>query len=180
MSLKKLEEMAPDLCLVLVKFFSEIGTEFLKNFIKNYQERKKNDEKVPEIPSELEEEIDELTWKYLEDSKPPVYMNGVIFRFQENLSDITQEKLRNLIRETDGKTGSCSKDKCTVYDFTNRYMGGEREKYMHDFGFDHNTLYLNFAQQSDDELYNDEALQEFVDALNRLLTDNKIEKFAAF
>ncbi len=127
-----------------------------------------------EIPADIQEEIQQIAQQYFESHKCPVYMDGVVFFFYEELDDATKQTLREFIRETEWDSDECSEEECAVYNFTNEYLGGEREE-MEDFGFEHNTLYLNFAQQSSDQLYNESVLREFAKSLNDLLSDNEID-----
>lgn len=167
----------------------EIGTETVKALIpllKKYGKKAKkwleqNVMEVPtEIPAEIQEEIQEIAQRYFESQKCPVYMDGVIFFFCEELDNTAKEILRELIQEMDWDSDSCSEEECMVFEFTNQYMGAEREEGK-DFGFEHNALYLNFAQQGlSDEFYNEAALREAADALNQFLTDNEIESFMTF
>lgn len=166
-----------------------IGTETVKAMIplvKKYGKKAKawleqNVVEIPaEIPVEVQEEIQEIAQRYFESQKCPVYMDGVIFFFYEELDDETKQTLRELIEVTDWDSSSCSEEECTIYVFTNRYMGGEREE-NDDFGFEHDSLYLNFAQQGmSDELYNEADIRECADALNQFLKDNEIESFVTF
>lgn len=179
----------------------EIGTETVKALIpllKKYGKKAKewleqntnltgkeqNITEIPaEIPTEIQEEIQEIAQRYFESQKCPVYMDGVIFFFYDVLDDTTKQTLRDLIQDIWG-SDDCSEEECTVYEFTNQYMGAEREE-DEDFGFEHNTLYLNFAQQGLTDIFYDEAeLRKCADALNKLLgendNDNEIESFVAF
>lgn len=152
--------------------------------IKEWLEKnvKKNlTENSTEIPAEILEGIQEIAQRYVERPKCPVYMDGVIFFFHKELDDETKQTLRELIEVTGLEDHSRSEDECTVYEFVSQYMGGDTVE-NYDFGFEHNTLYLNFTQKDDmsDRLYNEADIRECADALNQFLEDNEIESFVTF
>lgn len=159
------------------------GSEAAKEWVrKRFNDAHDVTEIPSEIPPEIEEEVNEAVQNYFESSQYPVYMDGVVFFFQDVLNNDVKQELREIIRQFDWEDGECSGEKYRVYQFIRQYMGAEREEEANDFGFEENFLYLNFygARKNTERLFNEAKLREVADALNQLLSDNEIESFRTF
>lgn len=86
----------------------------------------------------------EVAQQYIESEQYTVYMDGVIFFFDGVLDEEMKEELRDIIGTFDWDSEECSEIECRVYEWLNQYMGGDRTEEVSDFGFEGDTLYLNF------------------------------------
>lgn len=141
-----------------------------------------NEMQIPEeIPADIQEEVKEIAQQYIESEKFPVYMDGVIFFFEEDLNEAAKEDLREIIKmyESDGEYTNAE---CMEYDLLNYYMDGIAEE-GDNFGFEQNTLYINFRDTYDDSerLFDGKVLRRIAHALNEYLSgDNYIQCFRTF
>lgn len=171
---------------VLVSALSPIlreGSEKAQEWVRNYLKRDRNAAEDKEIPPEVEKEVGEAVQSYLESPNYSVYMDGVIFFFQETLDEDMKQELREIIGQLEWDSSECSEAECRAYQLIQQYMAGEREEETNDFGFEENFLYLNFhsTRSEAERIFNESGLRELADALNQLLPDeNQIVSFRGF
>ena len=168
----------------------------ISNRLKGYLDERSKQTDAPSqaedaapVPAEIQEEAKTSIREILEKAAEPVYMSGVALFFDCEISGETKEYLLaylnhyNHAEDNSGYDDDDLKWLGEVDDFMkHRWYFGADLKEDEDYSFDKDCLYLNIP--SDDysqyELYDATAVRKLADALNQLLGDLYIVKFAVY
>lgn len=143
--------------------------EFLKQNKDKSEEELKQIEVSEEIQKEIQKEIKKQLDRCMEEQKHPLYMNGVVFFFEDKISEEDGEELKMYVNhdydDEDMKPKDAEHQKM-VDEFIGNYGCDDCDTYE-------DTFYINFnSTQVCESLYAEDRVCKLADALNNLREAN--------
>lgn len=152
----------------------------LKEFLKQNKDKSEEELRKVTVSDEIQKEIQIQLKQYMTEQKHSLYMNGVVFFFEETISSEDEAELKGYIRQEYDAEDLDPEDaryQKIVDEFLDNYP-------YDDYGIFEDTLYINFDDVSGNILYDEDDMREVAHALNFLrranLSGNAIERIYIF
>lgn len=152
----------------------------LKEFLKQNKDKSEEELRKVTVSDEIQKEIQTQLKQYMTEQGHPLYMNGVVFFFEETVSKDDAAELKGYMEQEYDAKGLDPEDaryQKIVDEFLDNYP-------YDDYGIFEDTLYINFDDVSGNILYEEDGIREMAHALNFLrranLSGNAIERIYIF
>lgn len=152
----------------------------LKEFLKQNKDKSEEELRKVTVSDEIQKEIQTQLKQYMTEQGHPLYMNGVVFFFEETVSKEDAAELKGYMEQEYDAKGLDPEDakyQKKVDEFLQSYP-------YDDYGIFEDTLYINFDNTLENILYEEDGIREMAHALNNLrranLSGNAIERIYIF
>lgn len=152
----------------------------LKEFLKQNKDKSEEELRKVTVSDEIQKEIQTQLKQYMTEQGHPLYMNGVVFFFEETVSKDDAAELKGYMEQeydAEDLDPEDAKYQKKVDEFLQSYP-------YDDYGIFEDTLYINFDNTLENILYEEDGIREMAHALNNLrranLSGNAIERIYIF
>lgn len=152
----------------------------LKEFLKQNKDKTEEELKKVTVSDEIQKEIQIQLKQYMTEQGHPLYMNGVVFFFEETVLEEDAAELKGYM-EQEYDAEDLDQEDARYQKIVDEFL---RNYPYDDYGIFEDTLYINFDDVSGNILYAEDDMREAAHALNFLrranLSGNAIESLYIF